>query len=212
MRRCVFNTVTVLLTGARVVALIFLPLLLFGWAESYFHDELFSVARDSKDGEMLVRQMWTVRSARGGVCLCYIRALNEAHDETIQMFNRDRSENGAWRWYRGIPTRYPMVNVAPRDENPSSWLGIDWHGWEVAARSDRKFGRSQLQSPGVTFPYWLATVALVTFTLPWLLRTRRLRHRRKLGLCLTCGYDLRGTPERCPECGAVPQLLSRAGA
>lgn len=53
----------------------------------------------------------------------------------------------------------------------------------------------------VSIPYWLAV--LLTLALP-LSAVRRLwlqRQRGRKGLCRGCGYDLRATPERCPECG-----------
>jgi hypothetical protein len=49
--------------------------------------------------------------------------------------------------------------------------------------------------------------ALATSTLlpvAWLVRVPRgLWHRRRTGLCVACGYDLRATPGRCPECWSV---------
>jgi hypothetical protein len=46
--------------------------------------------------------------------------------------------------------------------------------------------------------------AAMLFWYPLLVRKDRQRKRQMRGLCPFCGYDLRATPARCPECGAVP--------
>ena len=54
-------------------------------------------------------------------------------------------------------------------------------------------------------PYWFLAVKTALSPALWLLRIgpRRLAARLKKGLCPACGYDLRATPDRCPECGTA---------
>jgi len=55
----------------------------------------------------------------------------------------------------------------------------------------------------IALPFWLTTSLLV---IPGLLAWRRTvlrRSRLRSHRCLSCGYDLRGSPERCPECGRI---------
>lgn len=64
----------------------------------------------------------------------------------------------------------------------------------------------------LVFPFWLPTVFLIGCAITPLLTgpIRRWRRVRK-GLCIYCGYDLRGSRNGiCPECGG--RSTSRAGA
>jgi hypothetical protein len=58
----------------------------------------------------------------------------------------------------------------------------------------------------VRVPTWV--VMAVTLVLPIVslihYRGRGGVRRNTVNFCPCCGYDLRATPERCPECGAVP--------
>ena len=53
-------------------------------------------------------------------------------------------------------------------------------------------------------PFWLIALAFAMTPAFLGLSTLRNSRRSRRGLCASCGYDLRATPDRCPECGTAP--------
>src|SRR5688500_6586060 len=95
------------------------------------------------------------------------------------------------RWHWGTGDRPPIPYAAGR---PATRWG---------------FGHDSVRDPvfrwvEIVFPFWLPTALFAALPLARgaLSVHRRLRVRE--GHCTHCGYDLRATPGRCPECGKIP--------
>jgi len=79
-----------------------------------------------------------------------------------------------------------------------------WTGRILASPPTRIEGSTPVRYWKIWIPMWgLEAFVLVAFT-PLLVRWGKLARRawrRRHRLCTSCGYDLRASPDRCPECG-----------
>lgn len=66
--------------------------------------------------------------------------------------------------------------------------------------------REKVRVGCIYMPAWFPALFTGVLPITWLRRQHRFRQiarRASAGQCLQCGYDLRATPARCPECGAT---------
>jgi hypothetical protein len=88
-------------------------------------------------------------------------------------------------------------------------VNFQWMGLRVVALRDWGLRDAPDAGPtseavwGIVLPYWLLEMFMCIPLFMMIQTERRRMHRRRMGLCTACGYDLRATPGRCPECGTV---------
>ena len=98
-----------------------------------------------------------------------------------------------WQTYRGRDPGYAWDRLGR-----SAWNRL---GFGVAVGFTA--GNNVIRQ--VTVPHWLPTGVLALSSWVALRSALRRRRRERAGLCARCGYDLRATPGRCPECGSVSE-------
>ena len=140
----------------------------------------------------------------------------------ISFFSQKASQPADGTW-RAVVESPGAVNVESRGvvvaaiqttyiTSPSRWLlwfvSRDSPGATVMFRTPAgATGTCTAGFRAFVVPPWMVAAASGILPALWLHRRVapwRERRRATAGLCRACGYDLRASPDRCPECGERP--------
>ena len=154
---------------------------LAGWARSYCRSDELRYAVVSKPVGPGAVEGLSLAHGEGDVVIIYFQGSKAV------LFTP------GWRYVR--LTNGPVRNMLPVYMRGIGGYGV---GTDVPLPSLSRY-------VAIALPYWLP--ALITGT-PWVVlgwRHWRSRAARRIaaGWCPACGYDVRATPDRCPECGAT---------
>jgi len=129
-------------------------------------------------------------------------------------------------WQAGLDSRIRVRRIPPLDVGEADRrlaklkgthhhvLGFEWHTGAtpfVAVAAMPLGGPGGLRSTEIVVPAYVLTMTAALPVLMLIHREWRSARWRSQGLCPSCGFDLRATPDRCPECGVEtgkPQVAS----
>jgi hypothetical protein len=163
------------------------------WYRSYGHVNEYWFAESSATRHEVTRGF--IRSGAGRIGMMRTRIINsEIHETTRETEFKSRAiQDADWQ---------AMGFKFQEAKAPWSYLGIDYATGDMI--NEARVGIS-MPYRRIVVPYWLLTSIPAVIWTVWMTARIRKRRRTRVGMCKYCGYDLRASPERCPECGRSSQ-------
>jgi hypothetical protein len=87
--------------------------------------------------------------------------------------------------------------AGPYSDSAGRFLGFGRTWVRIEGNDGKAIGREPLY----WCPHWALVVVFAVMPAAVIAECVRQRQRFKVGLCQICGYDLRASKDRCPECG-----------
>jgi hypothetical protein len=117
-------------------------------------------------------------------------------------WERTPDQRFAWpRWEAGTLDLDDSVEIKDVVEQLLADSGNDVVPVLLHTRAIQIKGAPSGSFHSMTVPYWLMIVVIGAVPVFRARSNARRLQRSREGCCVSCGYDLRATPARCPECG-----------